>query len=148
MKDKWLSLCIIIGALMYGAVDFARQYPQLPPQLASHFNFAGQPDAWSSKAEFIGMSGAVLVLVVFMLGLLSAGGWDLAARLINIPNKDYWFAPERETETRDSIVRCGLWFTAATLWLVVLVVHEAMVANLRQPPHCNQFGGYWPDMAR
>jgi hypothetical protein len=134
MNGKWLGLCIIIGALVYGGVDFAGQYPQLPPQVASHFNFAGQPDGWSSKAEFIGMSVAVLALVVFMSGLMSAVACDAPVGLINLPNKGYWFAPERETETRRSIVRWGLWFTAATLWLVVLVIHEAMAANLRQPP--------------
>src|SRR4051812_45558370 len=108
MADKWLSVLIVIGALAYGGVDFARHYPQLPPQVASHFNFAGQPDAWSSKAQFLGMSIALLALVVFMLGLISSVAWYAPAGLINLPNKDYWLAPERETETRSAIVRWGL----------------------------------------
>src|SRR3954471_11230132 len=134
MNGYWLNVLLLISALVYGGVDLVRAYPQLPPQVAPHFDFAGRPDGWSSKTVFSAISIATIVLVLFLLGVMLSVAWYAPAGLINLPNKDYWFAPERETEIRDSIVRWGLWFTAATLWLVVLVIHEAMAANLRQPP--------------
>jgi hypothetical protein len=66
--------------------------------------------------------------------------------LINLPNKEYWLAPEREAMTRQAIARWGLWFAAATLWMFALVFHQAMAANLSQPPQLQSFwwllGGY------
>jgi hypothetical protein len=48
--------------------------------------------------------------------------------------------------SRQAIAYWGLWFTTATLWLLVLVVHEALAANLRQPPQLKWvwwlLGGY------
>jgi hypothetical protein len=76
------------------ALQIVYYAPQLPPQMASHFNGAGQANAYQSKAGFIGF---YIGLVLLMSGIFAGLGLllpKIPVRLINIPNKDYWFVGE------------------------------------------------------
>jgi hypothetical protein len=92
------------------------------------------------------MAIATLAVVTVTLSPMTLLAHFAPQSLINLPNKEYWLAPEREAETRRAIARWGLWFTAATLWLLTFVFHQAMAANLRQPPQMKSIwwmlGGY------
>jgi serine/threonine-protein kinase len=134
MSGKLVAPMLVLAAIAFGVGDLCLRYSKLPAQMASHFNAAGAPDGWSSKEQFL-----VLSLLTFGLVCVTFAAVTLVARfapaaLMNLPNKQYWFAPERETETRRALVDWTMWFMAATLWLLALMFHDAMNANLRQPP--------------
>jgi serine/threonine-protein kinase len=145
VSDKWLPVWVTAAAVVFCGVDFARHYAQLPQRMASHFDARGQPDGWSSKGEFF-----AVVMVTFAVVGVAVGAIPLLVRfapgLVNLPNKKYWLAPERQAETLRFMSRWGLWFAAATLWLLALVFHESILANLRQPPRLENIwwllGGY------
>jgi uncharacterized membrane protein len=143
---KWLAVFLVVSAIAFSAMDIGYHYDRLPPQMASHFDARGRPDDWSTKQQFVGMAIATLAVVTVALTPLTLLAYFAPKSLINLPNKEYWLAPERETETRRAIAQWGIWFTAATLWLLALVFHEAMAANLRQPPQMKSIwcmlGGY------
>ena len=54
----------------------------------------------------------------------------LPVSLINLPNKEYWFAPERRAATTLSFNRLLLWFGVATLLLMLIVSRYAFLENL------------------
>lgn len=146
MKGKWLAISMVVAALSFSTFDAAYQYRRLPPRVASHFDSHGRPDGWSTKLQFVSAAAATYALVTVLLVPLSLIAYIAPATLVQLPNKEYWLAPERESQTRRGIALWGVWFTAATLWLLALLFHQAMVANLRQPPQLEWFwsllGGY------
>jgi uncharacterized membrane protein len=96
--------------------------------MASHFNGVGDANGWSSKAFFFGLTGFVLVLLTTFFAILPAWIQQMPARLINLPNKDYWLAPERREATMARMAAALTWFGCATViflnavtWLVIRV---------------------------
>jgi hypothetical protein len=60
-----------------------------------HVNMAGEVDKYTTRAGaiglFVGLGGFLLLLAVGLVCLC----WLLPVRFLNIPNKEYWTAPER-----------------------------------------------------
>jgi len=54
--------------------------------------------------------------------------------LINLPNKDYWLAPERKQESLRSLERDLEWMGVLTVGFLTLVMHFAIRANLVPQP--------------
>ena len=73
----------------------------LPQKVATHFNFAGKPDGFmtlQNHQSFNILSTICFPLfMVFMVGVLPA--WFPST--VNIAHRDYWFSPERKTQTLD-----------------------------------------------
>ncbi len=147
MLIKWFPICFVAAAILFGIADTAYLYPRLPRRIASHFDAQGRPDGWSTKPEFVAIAAAIVAVVVAMFIGVSFVIRIVPASSINLPNKKYWMSPEREAETRRYLDNWGLTFAAITLWLLVLIFHKAMTANLRQPPQMESawwlLGGYF-----
>ncbi len=139
--SKRLPLALIVGAFVASALDVGYYYPQLPQQLASHFDDHGQPDDWMPKHQLVGVVLGVMLMtsVILVPSALLVG--RMPREMINVPHKDHWFAPEHEAETRRVLTNWGLWFAAATLWFTVVLFHDVLLANLRQPV---QLKWLWP----
>jgi len=74
--------------------------------------------------------------------------------MINLPNKEYWFSPERRPRTAERLQSFLVGFGNAMLLFLLLVFREALRANLLASPHLSNriwvllvlFGGwviYW-----
>ena len=78
----WAVIALDLGHLAL----FAWAWPRLPELIASHFDGAGVPNGWSSKAAFTGLSLAILALVnLIYVGLppwIAAANADLRVRLL------------------------------------------------------------------
>jgi uncharacterized membrane protein len=118
-----LVLAALALALVY--------YPQLPEYMASHFDGSGQANGWSSKAFFFGLQAFVLVVVTACFAILPAAIEGLPPRLVNLPNKDYWLAPERRAATMASISSALTWFGCAVLAFLLAVTWLVIRVNLR-----------------
>ena len=99
-------------------------YPRLPDQVAHHFGASGRPDAFGSKMHFL-----ILYIVTIAITAAMFLGFGLALpkipnSLINLPNKDYWLAPERRRQTLDYILPQMLWFGSLTLMLLNMRFRE------------------------
>jgi len=109
-------------------------YPQLPGTVASHFDGAGHPNGWSSKAEFFGiMFGMMAVMGVVFLGIPKAIS-RVPDGVISLPNRDYWLSGERRAETMRFIDSQLSWIGVATLLLIVAMTQFTIDANLRPHP--------------
>jgi uncharacterized membrane protein len=121
---------LIVISLLAAAAQSAFYWARLPAMMASHFGAAGQANGWQSKPAFFGFYCFImLLLAVIFLGMPVLIRF-MPVSLINLPNKDYWLAPQRR-EASLSFLQNQLELTgAAAMLLVVLVMQLAMNANL------------------
>jgi len=105
-------------------------YPQLPEVIASHFTFEGTANGWQPKRAFFGIYSGVLVLLVSIFLGLPLLLDRIPDSLINLPQKQYWLAPERRAETFSFINAQMLMYGNATLGFILVVFQLAIQANL------------------
>lgn len=137
-------LCLVISLLIFfvlytGSCAFILLSAKaLPERVASHFDFNGQADGWMSR------SGYILFAIFFPLGIslfLGLIGWlirYLPASMINMPNKNYWLAPERKAKTACTMFIFMIWL-ACILLLFFTAIHISVIqANKMVPPKLSQ----------
>ena len=125
---QWLYGLLLIG----GVIGAAHYYPLLPERVASHFASDGTPNGWQPKEVFLllmGMVAGVTAIIGFMAPELVA---KRPASQINLPNKEYWLAPERRATTMDFVAAQMRWFACAVLFVILFGGYEAIQANLRE----------------
>ena len=128
MNPRLFALCVGCSVAFVWLTSL-----QLPSVVASHFAGSGLANGFMPHRSYVSLMLALLVGLPTLLVALT--WWSLGSpkARINLPNKDYWLAPERRRATV-SYLRSGiLWFGTLLLaflcyshWLVVL-------ANGQQP---------------
>ena len=132
--DSRLPKLIFALLALYAAVHFSSLYHQLPDVVASHFNGRGAPNGYQTKQAFFAVFvGVTFLCVLFGFGLASLIG-AMPMRLINLPNKQYWLAPERRDETLEWLKAYFGWFACALYVLMIVVYDYAAQSNLH-PNH-------------
>ena len=112
-------------------VHMAYYWPQLPSPMASHFGPSGKADGWMDKQSFA-IFYVVLVSVISLTW--SSFGWLLKKTpndMINLPNKEYWLAPERREQSLARMSRQLSVFGIATLAFLMAVMQTVFLSNLR-----------------
>ena len=125
--------------LFYGLVGVAVlqsvfYYPQLPPTLASHFDGAGSPDGWSGRTAFFATYLGIMALLVIVFDCLPRRSGQHDKLRINLPNRDYWLAPERRSATLEYLQRRLMVLGIAHQLLAIYTIQLAIIANLRRAP--------------
>lgn len=132
--DSRLPKLIFVLLALYAAIHFSYYYPQLPDVVASHFNARGAANGWQTKSAFftvmVGVSVLAAVVGFGIPSLISA----LPSQLINLPNKDYWLAPERSAATMGYLKNHFAWFGCA-LYVVILTAFDYAVKSNLHPDH-------------
>ena len=129
-KTRLLFACAIIIAIME-AIYF---YPRIPDRMAIHFNATGTADGWGPKLQFFETFGLIFNMIALLFWGLPLLLRRVPDSMINLPNKDYWLAPERKQQTLDRIVNQLLGFGAMTLLLLDAVFYLCLRANLADKP--------------
>jgi serine/threonine-protein kinase len=132
---------IILG-LLY--VCFLRVWAwagaQLPDLVATHFSGSGKPNGWMSRSAnqtFMLIFGLAFPLFIVVLCYVTR---FLPASTINLPNKDYWLAPERRKETYDYLFGLSLWFACLALGFVMGLMYLIVEANKQAPARLSTAG--------
>lgn len=106
----------------------------LPERIASHFDASGSANGYMTR------DGYRLFMLAFGVGfpllLTALIAWlpRLVPNLINIPNRDYWLAPERRETTLTTLSVYGLW-QGCLLTILLGGVHWLVIrANSVNPP--------------
>lgn len=132
--DSRLPKLLFVLLAFYAAVHFSDLYAQLPNVVASHFDGRGAANGWQTKQAFFTVFLGVTVLCVLVgFGLASLIG-ALPMRLINLPNKQYWLAPEHREETLEWMKAYFGWFACA-LYVLVIVVYDYAARSNVHPDH-------------
>lgn len=116
-----LFASVFIGCFINWIMTFG-----LPQKVATHFDISGNPDRFMTLQNhqiFIVLFTLVFPLfIVFMVGVVPA--WFPS--LVNISNRDYWFASERKKQTLDYLyamaVRLGIIMVLFFVGLNILTI--------------------------
>ncbi len=90
---------------------------QLPGEVPIHFDLNGEPDRYSSRETHLWtMTGLVIGTTAFLL-MVSWVTPKIPDSMINMPNKDYWFAPERRATSITKVQTTLVWVGVLTTLL-------------------------------
>ena len=125
-----LFFAIVLAAIAQCVHDF----PLLPDRLASHFGASGFPNGWMTKPQFF------ITYAIVLLPALALEFW-MPRRMARtgenrprLPNREYWLAPERRTETFAYFESFFAWYGCVFLFVEVFAMGLAMRANFDTPP--------------
>lgn len=139
---RWwlLFIVLLIACGLYVALSSA----SLPAVVASHFDGAGRANATASRDEYRAFMTAFVVLLPLFVSVVFAITCRIPGSLINLPNRDYWLAPEREAETRGVLMKYGF-LIAGSLAVFLVVLHALILhANKQIAP---ELSGLWLAMS-
>ena len=107
---------------------------QLPAVVATHFDVHGEANGWMSREKHLYFTlGIGTLMPLFIVGVFAfvrrCQGWGL-----NIPNKAYWLAPERQAATFDYLSRQVLWLATLAAVFQAAIFKSILDANSVRPP--------------
>jgi len=131
MESNRPPLAVLAALLVVWWLHVRHFLGRLPERIATHFDGAGAPNGWMSRAALGTFDFAFLV---FVLGVVIGSGFllrFLPVRMINVPHRDYWFAPERRRQSHARMFAHMLWFACLMVAFLIAVNQLVYLANLR-----------------
>jgi uncharacterized membrane protein len=130
-KIPWIVFAL---ALLFAIFYFSHTVASLPAMVASHFDGAGFPNSYMTRAFYtkfvFGMGVGFPIAMVALLSLVYSKGGDM-----KLPNRDYWLAPERIAQTRALLVAHAVWFGCLMVAMVCYMHWLILTAHRSVPPH-------------
>jgi uncharacterized membrane protein len=106
----------------------------LPALVATHFDAAGRANGYLSREPYIALMLLISVVVPLLVVIIPGRAFSHPEARINLPNRDYWLAPERRADTVRYLARQ----TSLFAWLLVIFLCYAqwlvVRANTLTPP--------------
>jgi uncharacterized membrane protein len=130
MRENGAPRVILLLLAAVAAVQLIHYYPQMPGRMIVHFGASGEPNGWSERLRFFLTFGALEAMVVAVGLLLPKLMASVPASFFNIPNRHYWFAPERREGTVAFLRTHILWIESATLLFLVGIAQITFTVNL------------------
>ena len=129
-KIPWIAFAL---ALLFAILYFSDTVSSLPPMVASHFDGAGFPSTFMTRAFYtkfvFGMGVGFPIVMVALLSLVYSKASDM-----KLPNRDYWLAPERIGQTRALLVSHAVWFGCLMVAMVCYMHWLELAAHRNVPP--------------
>ena len=133
MRLPIFILVVLAAVIVSQVVHF---YPYLPDLVVSHWGPGGRPDGWLSKSNFflamvvseLGITGILIALTLGLPRIISKRWW-------NLPQKDYWLAPERRSDTVRFVRAQMLWLTVIIEAGMVILWQSTINANVKPELH-------------
>jgi uncharacterized membrane protein len=107
---------------------------ELPARVAAHFDAAGTANGYLPRGPYIALMLLITVVVPLLVVIIPGRAFSHPDARINLPNRDYWLAPERRADTVRYLARQ----TSLFAWLLVAFLCYAqwlvVRANMLTPP--------------
>ncbi len=129
MASRKIAVGLVISLIIFGLGLQIVYWPQLPARMATHFGKDGTPNDWMNKSIATTVNCALVVVIPLFFIAIGSLLRGLPTTLINIPNREFWFAPERREQSIQWISTTMSWFGAAIALFVVVINHLTFVAN-------------------
>ena len=130
MSDAKIPRILIVLLVLSASVHFLTLYPQLPERMASHFSVTGVPNGWMSKTSFFVLFPVIAIVLIVVSVAVPKTIAVLSPEYVNLPNKEYWLAPERRAGTAKYLEGALTWFACMLLVLLLFGMYSAILANL------------------
>lgn len=130
--SPWFFVVLLCGGYL-GALALSADH--LPSTVATHFDVNGVADDWMSRADYLLFIGIPPCALAALFALTGRTLRRFPARMINLPRRDHWLAPERKADTDALFLR---WMAGPAVLLVVLFAQSHLVtllANQTTPAH-------------
>lgn len=134
MADLRVPRFLFLAILAAGLLQFIHDFPLLPDRMASHFAASGVANGWMTKSQFLLIYAVILLPALFLEFWLHRRIAATPEKRLNLPNKQYWLAPERRAETFAYFENFFAWYGCAFLLLEIYAMALAMRANFQSPP--------------
>jgi uncharacterized membrane protein len=121
---------VVLSMPLLAAAHMAFYYPLLPAKLASHFGPDGRADGWMAKLDFVIFHLVMTTLLALLFGGMGALMHKIPNDAINLPNKEYWLAPERREQTLRQFSKEMSVFGIACLAFLFAVIQTVILSNL------------------
>ncbi|RYZ07394.1 MAG: DUF1648 domain-containing protein [Myxococcales bacterium] len=121
-RSRWALVVSCLAGMGYAW----RVYSVSPAVVPVHYGPNGLPDRWGSPAELLAVHAGVIGVSSVLFAALP---WLVrrAPSLVNLPNKEYWLAPERRDEAAAKLEGwCGVFGTALNVLVITL---QALLAG-------------------
>ena len=128
-RSRWILVLLYVAAL----AQLAWVTPRMPERMATHYDGAGHPNGWMTRAGMVEFHLAMLAVTAAAFAGLPALLVRLPAALINIPNREYWLSPERRAGTLLALRGWMEGFGCGAVVLLMAVCHLNYLANQESP---------------
>jgi uncharacterized membrane protein len=132
MKMRFTPTTAFILAAIAFAGHVAFHYPQLPQDVATHFDWRGRPNGFASREALLVLSGVAVLVFGLLFWAVGFVRW-LPPQFVNIPNKGHWLSPERREASLAFVADWARWVLALVMLLQALIMGGVLHANLRPP---------------
>jgi len=106
---------------------------QLPAIAATRFDLGGAPNVFMTRQGYRWLMGFLVGFVPLLVAFLPALIGSRWPQLLNIPNRDYWLAPERRAETLASVGSRTMLLAAVMIALMCFTHWLVLEANAAVP---------------
>lgn len=127
--SRLLTLLLVL-LLLAALVQTAWHHATLPEQVATHFDVRGQPDDWMSRDAHAAFQAGLVIFIAAVFAGMARFIDRLPARFINLPHREYWFAPARRAASLQAIAALLQLIGCATIGFFMFIFHHVHRANL------------------
>jgi uncharacterized membrane protein len=132
-----LPNAMFIFLVFLGVLQARKFAVAMPAVMATHFGTSGTANGWQSQSAFfvteILLLGVCLLLAFGVPRLIES----LPISMLNVPNKEFWLAPERREQTVAFFKKQFAWFGCAFLAFILVVNELVFAANQTHPRQLN-----------
>ncbi|MEY4579051.1 MAG: hypothetical protein RL701_3754 [Pseudomonadota bacterium] len=126
-------LVLIAACLVTSIVRSVSVFRALPARMFSHFGPDGHPDGVMTRADFFMVYSVCCLGTLSLLLVIPVIAHMAPSRVMNVPNREYWLAPERperRQQLQDKLTLFSRWFAAALAVLFTGLLELVLRANL------------------
>jgi uncharacterized membrane protein len=124
----------LLAALLLAILFVFVTGSSLPPVVASHFVAGGAANGFMPRSSYLLFTAALLAGLPLLIVFLSSVATFLPVRFINLPNREYWLAPERQDDTLSYIRKQGSHFGVILVVFLCFIHWLVIRANSHNPP--------------
>jgi len=128
------SIAAFVALLVAALVFVYYTGGSMPKVVASHFSGTGVATGFLPRATYVRIMLAIVLLPPILLVYLPRRTLRSATARINLPNRDYWLAPERRAQTVEILLRQFARFAEMLLAFLCYTHYLVVRANELKPP--------------
>ena len=105
-------------------------YFYFPNNVAIHFDSNGIPDSWTNKNINFLIEAFIYLLITGIFFSIPLIIKNTPSKFVNIPNKQYWLAPERKTYTSEMISNTLCWVGVGLNFFFIILGFIVLKTNM------------------
>jgi hypothetical protein len=132
---RFVQIAVLGGAALVFVTMTSAGLPEFP---AAHFGAGGIPNAFMTRKGYVAFMVVFVTVVPVLVALLPVLVGRRWPNSLNIPNRDYWLAPERRPDTFEAVESRTMLLAGAMIIFICYVHWLVLQANAATPPRLDE----------